>query len=370
MKVNIIQRKMSLIDLKFSLPECHTPASIKQEMTYELRKNNFFATNGISPHPRISQMRRAIQRQLQSQKLLLLGPISLHGLCPTYLPRKPEGYSGMPQRNEAQALPYGHPRERLPQYPGQCQQDQRLANLLRLRPSAHQEGQKTVLQRKLRFETGSDSLRSGFHHNRSVSFPVSVGNIPQEKGSSQDAYTPGSAWQYSHRGYHYSRTRSRCQYPRSAHNRSWCHVYHGSRLSRLRSTFYDPSDFGFLRYTSQAQLQLQETVLSHHRQINRDSMRPNHCAPELLCPKELSGKTTENPVSRCEYQQKAGLSYQQFYASSKNYRRALSVPVADRTVFQMDQTTPENQSLLWHLGKCDKNTDLDCNFHLCSGSHC
>src|SRR5665648_77305 len=161
---------MPLIDLKFSFPECHTSASIKQEMTYELRKNDLFATNGIPSSPRISQMCRAIQRQLQNQKLLLLGPISLHGLCPAYLPRKPEGYSGMPQGNETQTLPYGHPWERLPQYPGQCQQGQRLAHLLRLRPGAHRKGQKTVLQRKLRRGTGSDSLCPGFHYDRSVSF--------------------------------------------------------------------------------------------------------------------------------------------------------------------------------------------------------
>jgi len=71
---------MPLIDLKVSFPECHTPASIKQETTYELRENDIFTTNGIPSCPRISQMRCTIQRQLQGQKLHLLGPISLHGI--------------------------------------------------------------------------------------------------------------------------------------------------------------------------------------------------------------------------------------------------------------------------------------------------
>jgi len=44
--------------------------------------------------------------------------------------------------------------------------------------------------------------------------------------------------------------------------------------------------------------------------------------------------------------------------------------VASRTLFQMDQATSKNQSLLRHLGECHKNTDLDCNFYLCSGSYC
>jgi len=361
---------MQLIDLKVSSPECHTPASIKQETTYELRENDIFTTNGIPSCPRISHMRCTIQRQLQGQELHLLGPISLHGIRSTHLSGEPEGYPGMPQRNETQTLPYGHPRERLPQYLGQCQQDQGLAYLLRLCPGAHQEGQKTVRQRKLWRGTGSDSLRPGFHHNRSMSCPVSVGTIPQKERSGQDAHPPGSAGQYSHRGYRYSRTYSRCHYPRSSYNRSRCHIYHGSRLSRLRSSVCYPSDFGFLCNTSQTQLQLQKTVLSHHRQINRDSMRSNHCTPELLCSKELSGKTTENPVSRCNYQQKAGLSYQQFYPSGKNHCGALQMSVARRTLFQMDQATSENQGLLRHLGECDKNTDMDCNFYLCSGSYC
>jgi hypothetical protein len=60
---------MSFIDLKISFPECHTPASIKQEMTYEVRENNLFTTNGIPSYSQISQMRRTIQRQLQGQEL-------------------------------------------------------------------------------------------------------------------------------------------------------------------------------------------------------------------------------------------------------------------------------------------------------------
>ena len=95
---------MPLIDLKVSFPECHTPASIKQETTYELRENDIFTTNGIPSYPRISHMRCTIQRQLQGQKLHLLGPISLHGIRSTHLSGEPEGYPGMSQRNEIQAL--------------------------------------------------------------------------------------------------------------------------------------------------------------------------------------------------------------------------------------------------------------------------
>jgi len=116
-------------------------------------------------------------------------------------------------------------------------------------------------------------------------------------------------------------------------------------------------------------LQLQETVLSYHRQIDKDSMRPDHRTPEFLCPEELPGKTTDNPVSRCEYQQKAGLSHQQFSASGKNHCGSLQMSVASRTLFQMDQAASEDQGILWYHLKCCQDSDLDRNFHLCSGSY-
>jgi len=50
-------------------------------------------------------------------------------------------------------------------------------------------------------------------------------------------------------------------------------IYHRSRLSRFRSPACYLSDLGFLRDASQTQFQFQETALSHHRQINRDSIR-------------------------------------------------------------------------------------------------
>jgi len=48
---------------------------------------------------------------------------------------------------------------------------------------------------------------------------------------------------------------------------------------------------------------------------------------------------------------------------------SLQMPAASRTLFQVDQATSENQGFLWNLGECNKNTDMDCNFYLCSGSY-
>ena len=34
----------------------------------------------------------------------------------------------------------------------------------------------------------------------------------------------------------------------------------------------------------------------------------------------------------------------------------------------MDQTTFENQKVLWHFWKCCQNSNMDCHLNVCSGS--
>lgn len=165
---------MSFIDLKYCFPECHSPASRLQEMAiYEFRENDLCSVNGLYASIRIPSMCRTIQRQLQGHKLFMLGPVSLHGFCPTDLPGKPERYSSLSPGSLAQTLSHGHTWESLPKYPGQCQPGAGLANLRRFRSSPDQQGQKTLCRRELRYRTGTNSICPGFHHHRSVfvSFP-------------------------------------------------------------------------------------------------------------------------------------------------------------------------------------------------------
>jgi hypothetical protein len=46
------------------------------------------------------------------------------------------------------------------------------------------------------------------------------------------------------------------------------------------------------------------------------------------------------------------------------------MPLAGGTVFQMDQTKPPNQDILWALRKRGQDTDLDCGQRLRPRSHC
>jgi hypothetical protein len=45
------------------------------------------------------------------------------------------------------------------------------------------------------------------------------------------------------------------------------------------------------------------------------------------------------------------------------------MPMANRTFLQMDQTTPEDQGLLWNLGECGQDTNLDCHLSICAGGN-
>lgn len=111
MKYNYYSLKMLFIDLKIYFHRCHSSALHVQEMTpYEFRENDFLSANGVYSFLRIPSMRQTIQRQLQSQKLLMLGSVTLHGFRPTYLPtgKVCKRHTSLSSRKPTQALSYGH----------------------------------------------------------------------------------------------------------------------------------------------------------------------------------------------------------------------------------------------------------------------
>ena len=67
--------------------------------------------------------------------------------------------------------------------------------------------------------------------------------------------------------------------------------------------------------------------------------------------------------------QTTDLPDQQLRTAGRHHHRAVSMPLASGTVFQMDQTASAYQSLLWHLGECGQVADLDRGIGLCAGRH-
>jgi len=61
----------------------------------------------------------------------------------------------------------------------------------------------------------------------------------------------------------------------------------------------------------------------------------------------------------------------QLRLASPNHCSLVQMPMADRVVFQMDQTKPSDQVVLWHLRECCENTNLIAiSIYLCiSGNH-
>ncbi len=68
---------MVVIDLKLISGEGHSSASCQKEMADELWSNHVLPIDGLCAYPRFSPMRKTLQRQLQDQELLLLGPVLL-----------------------------------------------------------------------------------------------------------------------------------------------------------------------------------------------------------------------------------------------------------------------------------------------------
>src|SRR3990172_12820832 len=87
--------KMFVIDLNSKL--CHPSAKPQKEVAHEHRKNCLCTSNGSSALTRVPSLCRGVSGRLQDPAFLLVGSISLHGLCPTDVPRKFERHRGLPE---------------------------------------------------------------------------------------------------------------------------------------------------------------------------------------------------------------------------------------------------------------------------------
>jgi hypothetical protein len=83
----------------------------------------------------------------------------------------------------------------------------------------------------------------------------------------------------------------------------------------------------------------------------------------------LPSASTTGQISRQQNRQNFQLSDQQFYYPSADSSRPLSLPVAGRAIFQVNQTAPENQIIFRHHRECSKESDLDCHLSLRARSH-
>jgi hypothetical protein len=264
---------MSIIDLNSISAQCHTSASPRKEIADERWSDDLLSTDGLVAETRLSQLCRSLQRQLQDQELLVLGPVSAHGLRPAHLPGEPAGHPGLSAVGQSETLSHGHSREGLPQHVGPCQSGTRLADLRRLCSGAHRRGPEPLRQRLLRHRVGSERLCPGRNDDRAVPVALPLGHVPQAQGGCETPCPTGSAGQHPDDCRHYPWQGSRGQHPRRDSLRGGSGLCRGPRLSGLRSALPDPSSISLLRHPGQKQLPVPAALLSARGQGDRAAVR-------------------------------------------------------------------------------------------------
>ena len=329
--------------------------------------NCFLATNRLSTETSIRQECPTIPRQLSNEDLFMFRSVSMHGFCSDNISAESSGYRDMPAGNAIQALPLRYSRKRVTQHIGECERKSRLENIRGLRTDLNKQSSSTLRQRRLRHSTESRSLCFRFNNHRSMFVTVSMGKISPAQSRRQGPHADGPQRLYTNVYPHYRWKSPRCKYPRRSHIRTGCHLCYGSWLPRLCAPLYFHSKpFNFC-HESQKQFRLPPSLLSQGRQDNRSSMRPDNHAQWFLCITGLSCGPSSNRLLRYRDKQKVHISNKQFYFGGLDNCSTLQVPLADRTLFQMDQTIPANQDVLRHQFQCRKDTNLDSHQHLCSG---
>ena len=337
---------------------------------YVCRQNPVRAVDGFSSMDNLYPNRRPLWRQLSSPNTSLYRSVSHFGFRATDLSRESARYRSLSRSAIGEAVSHGHTVDSKALHSRRCQRKTRLENLCRLCSTTYHPGQKTVRGRRLWNRPFEYRLRSGLDDYRSVPVCVPVGAISKCQGCRENAYVARSSRQYSKLYSYLQREVPRCQSARSVAAGSWRHLYHGSSLCRLRSIVRTRSGRSLLCDARQIESSCAKTLLSSRRSFHWVYLRPDGYAHWLLLAEELSKTFASNPIQRSENWQNTDFSDQQLCAASADYYRVVSVPLAGRTVFQMDQATSSNQKVLWYNRECSKDANLDRGLGVCAGGHC
>ena len=360
---------MGLVDLKRKNRYSHTSEKDHGGMTYEQWRDDFFADNEVSFVARFSTMRATLSWQSQDKKFFMLGSIFMHGLCSIDLSRKSTRYRNVFASDEAETLSYGAPKSDVAKYFSQRQQYSGLENLFGFCSNINQESENIVRGRKFWPGTQQCGLRLRFYGYRFMSGAVPLGALPQNKGRGKTTYPFGSAWQYSNDGYYYARQYSRCGDIGRIASRIVGNLHNGSRLFGLWTSLCDSQNTGIFCDPSEEEHQVQKDFFPANEKVWRRKGGSGRHVKRALFKATLPGKDTADCLHRSDNQQTAGLLDQQHESFCKDDCQSLQVTLASRTVFQMDQTTFEDQSILRDFGKRGQNPDMDCDFDLRPNCH-
>jgi hypothetical protein len=109
--------------------------------------------------------------------------------------------------------------------------------------------------------------------------------------------------------------------------------------------------------------------LSSGRQNNRALKRSDDSLQSAEKFAAIPRPSSTHHFLQCGHKQEVCVLNKQLYSGRIDNRSALQMPLEDRTLLQMDQTTPANQSVLWNIRQRRQNTNLDRRQHLLNRSH-
>src|ERR1019366_5975682 len=98
-------RDLACRDLNGGKAQKRVPAGAT--MVREPGPNRFLPVAELPAGSRISPLRGAVRRRCATARILLLGPVSGDGLCPTDVPGWPSGHRSLSALFGRQALPHG-----------------------------------------------------------------------------------------------------------------------------------------------------------------------------------------------------------------------------------------------------------------------
>ncbi len=126
---------------------------------------------------------------------------------------------------------------------------------------------------------------------------------------------------------------------------------------------------GVLYHPGQIQFTLSSRGRTPRRQVHGAALRSDHYIDLPEGQQGLPTASAMHQVLRCRTRQASGISDQQLRFACANHRSALPLPLAGRTILQMDQTAPQDQAVLRHHRECSQDTNMDRHRGLCFGRH-
>jgi hypothetical protein len=359
-----------MIGIDFNLPLTFGQSTLEallKGLVNARRTDSFLTTDRLPTQKAIRQMCPQTSRQPSNKNFLLFRSIPLYGFRADNISSEPAGHRNLSSGNAAETLSLWHSRKRLPNNVGKGKRKSQLENLRRLCSHPDKQSPNALRRRRLWRSTESRSLCFRLDNHRFMSIPVSMGKVSRTQGRNQGTHLNGLKRLYTHVYPHYRRKSARCQYSRRSDFGVGCYLHHGSWIPRLCSPFYLHSKPFNFHHKSQKQLRLPTSLLSSGRQNNRFAMRPDDKTQRLLSFAGLSCCPSSNRLLRRRDKRKIHIPNKQLCSASLDDCSTLQMPLADRNLFQMDQTIFENQDIFRDFRERSEDSNLDCHQRLRSG---